>query len=139
MELLDNKQFLSPVWARYTDILVERGEGACLYAADGRSYLDFTGGIGVTNTGHCHPRVVEAIRKQAGLLLHGQANIVYHRPMLELVGALREVMPPELDTFFFSNSGAEAIEGALKLARQATGRSDVIVFSGGFHGRTAGT
>ena len=138
MELQENQQHLSPVWARYTDILVERGEGACLYAADGRSYLDFTCGIGVTNTGHCHPRVVAAIREQAGLLLHGQANIVYHRPMLELVGALREVVHPSLDSFFFSNSGAEAIEASLKLARHATGRSDVIVFGGGFHGRTAG-
>ena len=138
MELLENKQYLSPVWARYTDIMIERGEGACLYAADGRSYLDFTCGIGVTNTGHCHPRVVAAIREQAGLLLHGQANIVYHRPMLELVGALREVVHPSFDSFFFSNSGAEAIEASLKLARQATGRSDVIVFGGGFHGRTAG-
>jgi 4-aminobutyrate aminotransferase len=138
MSLLDNRQLLSPVWARYTDILVERGEGACLYAADGRSYLDFTCGIGVTNTGHCHPRVVAAIREQAGLLLHGQANIIYHRPMLELAGALREVVNPALDRFFFSNSGAEAIEGAIKLARHATGRSEVIVFGGGFHGRTAG-
>jgi 4-aminobutyrate aminotransferase len=138
MSLLDNKEFLSPVWARYTDIMVERGEGACLYAADGRSYLDFTCGIGVTNTGHCHPRVVEAIREQAGLLLHGQANIVYHRPLLELVGALREVVNPALDSFFFSNSGAEAVEASIKLARQATGRTDVIAFSGGFHGRTAG-
>jgi 4-aminobutyrate aminotransferase len=139
MSLLDNKQFLSPVWARYTDILIERGEGACLYAADGRSYLDFTCGIGVTNTGHCHPRVVAAIREQAGLLLHGQANIVYHKPMLELVGALREVVDPALDSFFFSNSGAEAVEGAIKLARHATGRSEVIAFGGGFHGRTAAT
>jgi 4-aminobutyrate aminotransferase len=138
MELLENKQYLSPVWARYTDILIERGEGACLYAADGRTYLDFTCGIGVTNTGHCHPRVVAAIREQAGLLLHGQANIVYHRPMLELVGALREVMHPSFDSFFFSNSGAEAVEASLKLARQASRRSDVIVFGGGFHGRTAG-
>jgi 4-aminobutyrate aminotransferase len=138
MELIDNKQYLSPVWARYTDIMVERGEGACLYASDGRSYLDFTCGIGVTNTGHCHPRVVAAIRDQAGLLLHGQANIVYHRPLLELVGALREVVDPALDSFFFSNSGAEAIEASIKLARQATGRTDVIVFGGGFHGRTAG-
>src|SRR5262245_5930841 len=138
MSLVDNTKLLSPVWARYTDILVERGEGACLYAADGRSYLDFTCGIGVTNTGHCHPRVVAAIREQAGLLLHGQANILYHRPMLELVGALREVVNPALDRFFFSNSGAEAIEGAIKLARHATGRSEVIVFGGGFHGRTAG-
>jgi 4-aminobutyrate aminotransferase len=138
MTLLDNRDHLAPVWARYTDIMVERGEGACLYAADGRSYLDFTCGIGVTNTGHCHPRVVEAIREQAGLLLHGQANIVYHRPMLELVGALREVVDPALDSFFFSNSGAEAVEASIKLARQATGRSDVIVFGGAFHGRTAG-
>ncbi|HEU5015482.1 MAG TPA: aminotransferase class III-fold pyridoxal phosphate-dependent enzyme [Roseiflexaceae bacterium] len=139
MSLLDNTQYLSPVWARYNDILVERGAGAYLYAADGRAYLDFTCGIGVTNTGHCHPRVVEAIREQAGLLLHGQANILYHRPLLELVGALRGVMPPELDSFFFSNSGAEAVEGAVKLARHATGRPDIIAFSGGFHGRTAGT
>src|SRR5258706_5527308 len=138
MSLLDNAKFLSPVWARYTDILVERGEGAYLDAADGRSYLDFTCGIGVTNTGHCHPRVVAAIREQAGLLLHGQANIIYHRPMLELVGALREVVDPALDSFFFSNSGAEAVEAAIKLARHATGRTDVIVFRGGVHGPTAG-
>src|SRR4051812_976911 len=138
MSLLENKSYLSPVWARYTDILIERGEGAYLYASDGRSYLDFTCGIGVTNTGHCHPRGGEEIRGQGGPLLHGQANIIYHRPMLELVGALREVVDPALDTFFFSNSGAEAVESAVKLARQATGRSEIIVFQGGFHGRTAG-
>jgi 4-aminobutyrate aminotransferase len=138
MTLLENSAYLAPVWARYNEILVERGEGACLYDVDGRSYLDFTCGIGVTNTGHCHPRVVAAIREQAGLLLHGQANIVYHKPMLQLVAALREVLPPELDGFFFSNSGAEAIEGAVKLARQVTGRSSIIAFEGGFHGRTAG-
>src|SRR5688500_11425078 len=128
MSLQENTRYLALVWARYTDILAERGEGAYLYDVDGRSYLDFTCGIGVTNTGHCHPRVVEAIREQAGLLLHGQANIIYHRPMLELVGALREIVDPALDTFFFSNSGAEAVEGAVKLARQATGRSEIIVF-----------
>jgi 4-aminobutyrate aminotransferase len=138
MTLVENKQYLSPVWARYTDLLVERGEGACLYDSEGRGYLDFTCGIGVTNTGHCHPRVVAAIREQAGLLLHGQANIVYHRPMLDLVGALREVVDPALESFFFSNSGAEAVEASIKLARQATGRTDVIVFGGGFHGRTSG-
>ncbi len=137
-DLLDQATYLSPVWARYSDILAERGEGVYLYDVEGRRYLDFTCGIGVTNTGHCHPRVVAAIREQAGLLLHGQANIVYHRPMLELVAELRTIVPPELDSFFFSNSGAEAVEGAIKLARQATGRSDVIAFEGGFHGRTAG-
>lgn len=138
VDLQESLQHLSPVWARYSDIIVERGEGAYLYAADGRRYLDFTCGIGVTNTGHCHPRVVEAIREQAGKLLHGQVNIVYHKPLLELTAALREVVDPSLDTFFFSNSGAEAIEASVKLARHATGRTDIISFQGGFHGRTAG-
>src|SRR5690242_21924030 len=121
MSLLDNKQYLSPVWARYTDILIERGEGACLYAADGRSYLDFTCGIGVTNTGHCHPKVVEAIREQAGLFLHAQANLVIHKPMLRLIEELRTIAPASIDSFFFANSGAEAVENAIKIARVATG------------------
>jgi 4-aminobutyrate aminotransferase len=138
MELSEHVAHLAPVWARYTNIIAERGDGAMLYATDGRQYLDFTCGIGVTNTGHCHPAVVAAIREQAGLLLHGQANIVYHQPMLALVAALRSVLPESLDTFFFSNSGAEAVEGAVKLARQVTGRSSIIAFEGGFHGRTAG-
>src|SRR5215210_1962288 len=133
-----NFSHMSPAWSRIFNFVAERAEGSYIYTDDGRKLLDFTCGIGVTNTGHCHPRVVEAVREQAGLLLHGQANIVYHRPMLELVGALREVAHPALDSFFFSNSGAEAVEASLKLARQATGRSDVIVFGGGFHGRTAG-
>jgi 4-aminobutyrate aminotransferase len=82
---------------------------------------------------------VEAIRTQAGKLLHGQANIIIHEPMLELVNELRGIVPRHLDRFFFSNSGAEAIEGAIKLARHATGRPNVIVFQGSFHGRTVGT
>jgi 4-aminobutyrate aminotransferase len=130
---------VSPVWTRYTDIIVERGEGCYLYDETGTRYLDFTCGIGVTNTGHCHPRVVEAIQKQAGLLLHGQVNIVMHRPLLELIEELRPIVPPSIDGFFFSNSGAEALEGSMKLARQATGRPNVIVFQGSFHGRTVGT
>jgi 4-aminobutyrate aminotransferase len=130
---------LSPVWTHYTPIVASRGEGCYLYDQEGTAYLDFTSGIGVTNTGHCHPRVVEAIRDQAGKLLHGQANIVMHEPMLNLVNELRTILPPELDGFFFSNSGAEACEGALKLARQATGRPNIIVFQGSFHGRTIGT
>jgi 4-aminobutyrate aminotransferase len=132
-------EHLSPVWYRYTDFVVERGEGARLYTQDGTAYLDFTCGIAVTNTGHCHPRVVQAVREQAGKLLHGQANLALHAPMLELIQALRQIVPPSLDGFFFSNSGAEAVEGALKLARAATGRPNVIVFQGSFHGRTVGT
>lgn len=127
---------LSPVWSRITDIVVERGEGAYLYDVHGRRYLDFTCGIAVTNTGHCHPRVVEAIREQAGRIIHAQVNILYHEPLLRLAEALREVVPAHLDSFFFSNSGAEALEGAVKLARHATGRPNVVVFQGSFHGRT---
>jgi 4-aminobutyrate aminotransferase len=130
---------LSPVWPHFTSIIASRGEGAYIYDQDGTAYLDFTSGIGVTNTGHCHPRVVAAIREQAGLLLHGQANIVVHPPMLKLVEELRSILPPSIDGFFFSNSGAEAVEGAVKLARHATGRPNVIVFQGSFHGRTVGT
>ncbi len=127
---------VSPVWSRITDIVVERGEGAYVYDVQGRQYLDFTCGIAVTNTGHCHPRVVEAIRAQAGKIIHAQVNILYHEPLLRLVEALREVVPSGLDSFFFSNSGAEALEGAVKLARHATGRPNVVVFQGSFHGRT---
>jgi 4-aminobutyrate aminotransferase len=118
---------------------VTHGEGSYLYARDGRRYLDFTCGIAVTNTGHAHPRVVAAIREQAGKLIHGQANLAMHAPMLALIESLRGIVHPSLDSFFFSNSGAEAIEGAVKLARAATGRTNVIVFQGSFHGRTVGT
>ncbi len=130
-------KLVSPVWSRITPIVAERAAGAILYGTDGSEYLDFTCGIGVTNTGHCHPRVVQAVQEQASKLLHGQVNIVYHRPLLELVEALRPIVPPTLDSFFFSNSGAEAVEGAVKLARHATGRTNLIVFQGSFHGRTA--
>jgi 4-aminobutyrate aminotransferase len=138
-QMEDAARYLSPVWSRYTGILAERGEGAYLYSSDGRRYLDFTAGIGVTSTGHCHPRVVEAAKAQVAKLVHGQVNIVYHRPMLELVEGLSSVVPRGLDGFFFSNSGAEAVEAAIKLARQATGRTNIIVFQGSFHGRTVGT
>jgi 4-aminobutyrate aminotransferase len=134
---MDTEDLVSPVWTRYTPIVAERAEGAIIYDRDGSRYLDFTCGIGVTNTGHCHPRVVQAIQAQAARLLHGQVNIVFHPPLLELVEELRAVVPGGLDCFFFSNSGAEAVEGAVKLARHATGRPNVIVFQGSFHGRTA--
>jgi 4-aminobutyrate aminotransferase len=129
---------LSPVWSHATNIIAQRGEGAVLYDQAGKAWLDFTCGIAVTNTGHCHPAVVEAVQRQAGLLLHGQINIVYHPPMLELVNELLPLTAP-LDGFFFSNSGAEAVEGAVKLARRASGRSNIVVFQGSFHGRTANT
>ncbi len=139
-ELYDeNFPHMSPVWSRIFPIRSNRAEGCYIYADDGKKYLDFTCGIGVTNTGHCHPKVVEAIREQAGLFLHAQANIIVHKPMMELIAELRQVVNPAIDGFFFSNSGAEALEGAVKLARAATGKPNIIVFAGSFHGRTAGT
>lgn len=127
---------LSPILKQATPVTAERGEGCYLYGTDGRRYLDFTAGIGVTSTGHCHPRVVEAAREQVGSLIHGQYTTVMHKPMLQLVEKLGEVLPQNLDSVFFSNSGSEAVEAALRLARQATGRPNIIVFHGGFHGRT---
>ena len=99
----------------------------------------FTCGIGVTNTGHCHPKVAPAIQEQAGKRIFGQMNIVIPPAAIALAGALDEVTPPAIDTFFFSNSGAEVVEAAVKLARHATGRRNVVVFQGSFHGRTAQT
>ena len=100
-EYQDVLPHLSPVWTHGTDIIASRAQGACVYDLTGREYLDFTCGIGVTNTGHCHPLVVEAIREQAGLLLHGQANIILHQPMLELVRALMPIVTELLARFDF--------------------------------------
>jgi 4-aminobutyrate aminotransferase len=135
----DNFPHMTPAWSRIFNFVAERAEGSYIYTDDGRRLLDFTSGIGVTNTGHCHPKVVEAIREQAGLFLHAQANIVIHKPMLQLIEELRKVVPPSIDSFFFANSGAEALENAVKIAKVATGRPNVIVFSGSFHGRTHAT
>ncbi|MBI5295781.1 MAG: aminotransferase class III-fold pyridoxal phosphate-dependent enzyme [Chloroflexi bacterium] len=130
---------MTPAWSRIFNFVAERAEGSYIYTDDGRKLLDFTCGIGVTNTGHCHPKVVEAVREQAGLFLHAQANIVVHKPMLQLIEELRQIVPPSIDSFYFANSGAEALENAVKIARAATGRQNVIVFNGSFHGRTAMT
>ncbi len=127
---------LSPVLKQATGVLAARGEGAVLYDEAGRRYLDFTAGIGVTSTGHCHPRVVEAAQRQVGTLIHAQYTTVLHRPLLTLVERLGEVLPAGLDRVFFANSGSEAVEAALRLARQSTGRPNIIAFHGGFHGRT---
>ncbi len=127
---------LAPVWTHLTQVQPVRGEGVYLYDAAGRRYTDFTSGIGVTNTGHCHPRVVAAIQEQAGQLIFGQMNIVVPPVTVQLAERLDEVTPPAIDRFFFSNSGAEAVEAAVKLARMATHRRNLIVFQGSFHGRT---
>jgi 4-aminobutyrate aminotransferase len=127
---------LSPLLKQATPVLVERGEGVHVFDESGRRYLDFTAGIGVTSTGHCHPRVVAAAREQVGKLIHGQYTTVMHRPLLDLANRLGDVLPAGIDSVFFVNSGSEAVEAALRLARQAIGRPNILVFQGGFHGRT---
>lgn len=127
---------LSNVWFKVTDLDVATGQGSWVTTTDGDRYLDFTGGIAVTATGHCHPVVVSAIARQAERFIHAQANIYTHDLLQFLAQRLAELTPPRIDTFFFANSGAEIIEASVKLAKQATGRQNVIVFQGGFHGRT---
>jgi 4-aminobutyrate aminotransferase len=129
---------LSPLLKQATPVLAERGEGVYLYDTDGRRHLDFTAGIGVTGTGHCHPRVVEAAQRQVATLIHGQYTTVMHEPLLRLTDRLGDVLPEPLDSLFYLNSGSEAVEASVRLARHATGRQNIVSFSGGFHGRTMG-
>jgi len=120
----------------YFPIVAERGEGSWVIDVEGRRYLDFGSGIGVTNVGHCHPLVVAAIERQARTLIHTSV-VTRHEPAIVLAERLGALAPfidePQV---FFCNSGAEAVDGALKLARRVTGRGGVIAFTGAFHGRT---
>ena len=94
--MLADLSHISPVWSRITPLMIERGEGCHVYTTDGEAYLDFTSGIGVTNTGHSHPAVVKAIQEQAAKILHAQVNIYLHPPLVRLSHALNEVTPPNL-------------------------------------------
>jgi 4-aminobutyrate aminotransferase len=134
---LPDRSVVPAVWARYTDLVVDHGEGSWLVTIDGERYLDYTSGIGVTNTGHAHPVVSAAVAAQATKLLHGQQNIVYHEPGLRLHAELARRAPASGWGAFLCNSGAEAVEASVKLARVATGRPIVLAFRGGFHGRSA--
>lgn len=117
-------------------IAAERGEGVWLYTSDGDKYLDLYGGHAVAGTGHCHPHVVNAIRKQAGELLF-YSNLVYSSARARAAEKLVSIAPEALTKAFFCNSGTEANENAMRMARMATGREQIITFTGGFHGRTA--
>lgn len=127
---------LSPVLKQATPVVVDHARGSWIYGTDGREYLDFTTGIGVTSTGHCHPEVVAAAQEQVGKIIHAQYTTVMHKPLLELTDKLGEVLPEGLDSVFYANSGSEAVEASIRLARMATGRPNIVVFQGGFHGRT---
>ncbi|MER3416833.1 MAG: aspartate aminotransferase family protein [Gemmataceae bacterium] len=130
---------MSPSYTRIYPLVVARGQGAVVEDVDGNRFLDFTAGIAVTATGHCHPRVVTAIREQAGQLLHMSGTDFYYEPEIALAEKLAALAPGQsAKRVFFTNSGAESLEAALKLARWHTGRPRAIAFLGAFHGRTYG-
>jgi 4-aminobutyrate aminotransferase len=131
---LDDKH-VNPVLDRYYRVVIDRAKGSYIYDMNGDAYLDFGCGIAVTNTGHCHPKVVEAIQKQAAEFLHTSV-VVHNKKYIELAQKIVEIAPSGLDSVFFANSGAEAVEGAIKLARYTTRRPAIINFRGSFHGRT---
>jgi 4-aminobutyrate aminotransferase len=129
---------MAPTLSRYFDIVAASGSGSWLIDIDGRRWLDLASGIAVTNTGHCHPRVVAAIVEQASQLLHTSV-VTHHQRNVELAERIGQLMPwfaqPQV---FFCNSGAEAVDGSLKMARRLTGRAGIVAFRGAFHGRTFG-
>jgi 4-aminobutyrate aminotransferase len=129
--------YIAPSLAQDWPLLpVERAEGAYLYLTDGRKLLDFTAGIATVNTGYAHPRVMAAAQAQMAKFTHSAVGITLHEPLFRLSQELTAILPGGADMFFYGNSGAEAIEGAVKLAKYVTGRPGVISFLGGFHGRT---
>lgn len=127
---------LSPILKQATPVVVDHALGSWIHGTDGNSYLDFTTGIGVTSTGHCHSRVVAAAQEQCTKIIHAQYTTVMHQPLLQLTEKLGAVLPLGLDSVFYANSGSEAVEAAVRLARMATAKPNIIVFQGGFHGRT---
>jgi 4-aminobutyrate aminotransferase len=133
-----SRPHLSPVLGRYFERSWSHGEGHLLFDTAGRRYLDFACGISTTLLGHRHPAVNAAIHEQVDRLLHVSNGLGYLEPVARLAGLIGDAMPAPLDTVFFGNSGSEAIEGALKLARRVTGRPGIVAFSGAFHGRTFG-
>lgn len=134
-----DQRYMSPSYTRGYPLVCARGSGAVIEDVDGNLFLDFTAGIAVTAAGHCHPRVVAAIQDQAAKLIHMSGTDFYYEPQIDLAQRLAELAPGSSPKrVFFTNSGAEALEAALKLARWHTERSRAIAFLGAFHGRTYG-
>jgi 4-aminobutyrate aminotransferase len=140
MRVLEGDQkYISPSYTRSYPLVAKSGRGIVVTDVDGNEFFDFSAGIAVTSTGHCHPDVVAAIQKQAGELIHMSGTDFYYENMVELAARLSKIAPMRgPHRVYYGNSGAEAIECALKLARYHTKRQNVIAFFGGFHGRTMG-
>lgn len=134
-----DERVVSPSYTRCYPLVASRGEGAVVEDVDGNRFLDFSAGIAVVATGHCHPRVVKAVQQQAARLIHMSGTDFYYENLVQLAEKLAETAPGDVPRrVSFCNSGAEAMEGAIKLARYSTGRDKFIAFLGGFHGRTLG-
>ena len=130
---------LSPSYTRSYPFVIDHGRGAEVWDVDGNRFIDFNAGIAVNATGHCHPVVVEAIKAQAEKFLHYSGTDFYYPVQIELAEKLTQLAPiSEPSLVFFTNSGAEAVESAIKLARYTTGRQRLLAFRGAFHGRTMG-
>ena len=137
--LAGDEKFISPSYTRSYPMVAKRGRGIVVEDVDGNEFFDFSAGIAVTSTGHCHPEVVAAIQKQAAELIHMSGTDFYYESMVTLAERLSKIAPmPGPHKFYYGNSGAEAIECALKLARYHTKRQHIIAFLGAFHGRTMG-
>ncbi|WP_108669171.1 aspartate aminotransferase family protein [Peribacillus acanthi] len=132
------RKHLSPVMTRVTELVIEKAKGARFWTADGDEYIDFVSGVAVNAVGHANDVMVDAIKDQAESFIHFGLNYGYYASAANLAEKLANITPGNLDTVFFSNSGGEAIDGAIKLARAATGRPGIIAFEGSFHGRTLG-
>src|SRR6195256_3332834 len=132
-------RYLSPSYTRSYPLVVKKGRGIVVTDVDGNEFFDFSAGIACTSTGHCHPKVVAAIQKQASELIHMSGTDFYYENMITLAERLSKIAPmPGPHRIYYGNSGTEAVEAALKLARYHTKRQNVIAFFGAFHGRTMG-
>src|SRR5205807_8459529 len=137
--LAGDEKYISPSYTRSYPLVAKSGRGIVVTDIDGNEFFDFSAGIAVVSTGHCHPDVVAAFQKQAGQLIHMSGTDFYYENMLELAERLTKIAPmPGPHRFYYGNSGAEAVECALKLSRYHTERQQVIAFYGAFHGRTMG-
>ncbi|CAL8464182.1 g3717 [Coccomyxa elongata] len=133
------RRHLSPAVANTSDFIAERASGSYIYSTDGQKHLDMVASLGALSTGHCHPKVVNAIQKQAASLIHSQQNIfAATTPLVGLLDRMMEITAPSLTRFFFANSGSEAVDNAIKIARGHTKRQNIICFENSFHGRTYG-
>jgi 4-aminobutyrate aminotransferase len=137
--LAGDEKYISPSYTRSYPLVAKSGRGVVVTDVDGNEFFDFSAGIAVTSTGHCHPEVVAAIQKQAGELIHMSGTDFYYENMVQLAERLSKIAPmPGPHKIYYGNSGAEAVEAALKLARYHTKRQNIIAFFGAFHGRTMG-